>query len=188
MVEMSELWEQLGIHAAEEFPEWIVGHDLELHRRLVTRLDKWWREIDLMPKTLIHNDFNPRNICLRKSADAEDSFGYRLCAYDWELATVHIPQHDLAELLSFVLPPDVAEAVVDHHVEVHRRALEKATGQTIDPEQWRHGFNLSLCDLAINRYMLYMMAHTFRHYPFMERIAQTLRHLIRMGSCSGQPR
>ena len=188
MVEMSELWEQLGIHAAEEFPEWIVGHDLELHRRLVTRIDKWWREIDLMPKTLIHNDFNPRNICLRKSADAEDSFGYRLCAYDWELATVHIPQHDLAELLSFVLPPDVAEAVVDHHVEVHRRALEKATGQTIDPEQWRHGFNLSLCDLAINRYMLYMMAHTFRHYPFMERIAQTLRHLIRMGSCSGQPK
>ena len=187
MVEMSDLWEQLGIHAAEEFPEWIVGHDLELHRRLVNRIDKWWSEIDLMPKTLIHNDFNPRNICLRKSTDAEDSFGYRLCAYDWELATVHIPQHDLAELLSFVLPPDVPKEVVDHHVEVHRRALEKATGQSIDPVQWQHGFNLSLCDLAVNRFMLYVMAHTFRHYPFMERVTKTLRHLIRMESCnSGQ--
>ena len=188
MVEMSELWEQLGFHAAEEFPEWIVGHDLELHRRLVAHIDKWWHEIDLMPKTLIHNDFNPRNICLRKSTDPEDSFGYRLCAYDWELATIQIPQHDLAELLSFVLPPDVPKEVVDHHIEVHRSALEKATGQAIDPEQWRHGFNLSLCDLAVNRYMLYIMAHTFRHYPFMERVTQTLRHLIRMGSCSGQSR
>jgi NADP-dependent 3-hydroxy-3-methylglutaryl-CoA reductase len=185
MVEMSELWEQLGIHAAEEFPEWIVGHDLELHRRLVNRIDKWWHEIDLMPKTLIHNDFNPRNICLRKSTDPEDSFGFRLCAYDWELATVHIPQHDLAELLSFVLPPDVPKEVVDHHVEVHRRALEKATGQSIDPEQWRHGFNLSLCDLAVNRFMLYVMAHTFRHYLFMQRVTQTLRHLIRMESGNG---
>ena len=185
MVEMSELWEQLGIHAAEEFPEWIIGHDLELHRRLVTRIGKWWQEIDQMPKTLIHNDFNPRNICFRKSIDGEDNYGYRLCAYDWELATIHIPQHDLAELLSFVLTPDVSKEVLDHHVEVHRSALEKATGQSIDPGQWRRGFNLSLCDLAVNRFMLYVMAHTFRHYPFMERVTQTLRHLIRMESGNG---
>jgi hypothetical protein len=186
MVEMSDLWKQLAIHAAEEFPEWIVSHDLELLRRLVNRLDKWWAEIDSMPKTLIHNDFNPRNICLRKSADKEDSFGYRLCAYDWELATIHLPQHDLAELLCFVLPPDVPKAVVDHHVEVHRRVLQQVSGESIDPGQWRQGFNLSLWDLAVNRFMLYMMAHTFRHYPFMERITRTLRHLIRMESSSGQ--
>jgi hypothetical protein len=186
MVEMSDLWEQLEIHAADEFPEWIVGHDLELHRRLVARLDKWWGEIDAMPKTLIHNDFNPRNICLRKSTDPQDSFGYRLCAYDWELATIHLPQHDLAELLSFVLPPDVPKDIVDHHVEVHRSVLEKASGKTIDPVQWRHGFNLALCDIAINRHMLYVMAHTFRHYPFMERVTQTLRHLIRIDSSSCQ--
>jgi NADP-dependent 3-hydroxy-3-methylglutaryl-CoA reductase len=186
MVEMTDLWEQLEIHAAEEFPEWIVGHDVELHRRLVARIDQWWPEIDAMPKTLIHNDFNPRNICLRKSTDAEDSFGYRLCAYDWELATIHLPQHDLAELLCFVLPPDVPMEVVDHHLEVHRRILERASGQSIDPQQWRQGFNLSLCDLAVNRHMLYMMAHTFRHYPFMERVTCTLRHLIRNESSSCQ--
>jgi hydroxymethylglutaryl-CoA reductase (NADPH) len=186
MVEMSDLWEQLEIHAADEFPEWIVGHDLELHRRLVGRLDKWWGEIDAMPKTLIHNDFNPRNICLRKSTDPQDSFGYRLCAYDWELATIHLPQHDLAELLSFVLPPDVPKDIVGHHVEMHRSVLEKASGKTIDPVLWRHGFNLALCDIAINRHMLYVMAHTFRHYPFMERVTQTLRHLIRIDSSSCQ--
>ena len=182
MIEMSHLWEHLGVHAAEEFPEWITERDLELHRRLVRRIFKWWHEIELMPKTLIHNDFNPQNICLRPSTDPEDSFGYRLCAYDWELATVHLPQHDLAELLCFVLHPDVSKSVVDHHVEVHRAALEKASGQAIDAEEWRRGYNLALYDLAINRTMLYIMAHTFRHYPFMERVSQTLRHLVRLES------
>ncbi len=182
MVEMSDLWEQLGFHAAQEFPEWIIGRDVEWHRRLVRRLDKWWHEIDSMPKTLIHNDFNPRNICLRKSDDPQDSHGYCLCAYDWELATIHLPQHDLAELLSFVLTADTPKSVVDQHVEVHRRALEKASGRAIDAGQWRRGFNLSLCDLAVNRFMFYLMAHTFRHYPFMQRITCTLRHLIRIES------
>jgi hydroxymethylglutaryl-CoA reductase (NADPH) len=182
MIEMSDLWEHLGVHASEEFPEWVTDRDLELHRQLVRRIFKWWHEIELMPKTLIHNDFNPRNICLRRSDDPQDSHGYRLCAYDWELATIHLPQHDLAELLSFVLSPDASKEVVGHHVEVHRKALEKATGQAIDSEQWRRGFNLSLYDLAVNRSMLYIMAHTFRHYPFMERVTRTLRHLVRMES------
>jgi NADP-dependent 3-hydroxy-3-methylglutaryl-CoA reductase len=182
MTEMSDLWEQLGVHAAEEFPEWFTERDLELHRRLVRQIPGWWHEIDSMPKTLIHNDFNPRNICLRKSDDPQDSHGFRLCAYDWELATIHLPQHDLAELLSFVLTPDTPKSVVDQHVEVHRKALERASGQGIDPGLWRRGFYLSLCDLAVNRFMLYIMAHTFRHYPFMERITRTLRHLIQIES------
>jgi len=182
MIEMSHLWEHLGVHASEEFPEWMTDRDLELHRRLVRRIFKWWHEIELMPKTLIHNDFNPRNICLRKSTDPEDTFGYRLCAYDWELATVHLPQHDLAEFLSFVLHPNVSKNVVDHHVEVHRKALQKASRYAIDPEEWRRGYNLALYDLAVNRFMLYIMAHTFRHYPFMERVTRTLRHLLRLES------
>lgn len=28
-----------------------------------------------------------------------------LCIYDWELATVDVPQHDLAEFLAFTLQP-----------------------------------------------------------------------------------
>ena len=49
---------------------------------------------------LIHNDFNPRNLALRREVG-----GWRLCAYDWELATIGVPQHDCAEFLCFVLPP-----------------------------------------------------------------------------------
>jgi len=32
----------------------------------------------------------------------------------------------------------------------------------------------------VNRFALYMMAHTFRHYGFMERVVLTARRLVRM--------
>jgi len=92
-VEKQRLWEMLGVHAHEEFPEWFSDQDLVQFRDLVKSFPKLWPRIEKMPKTLIHNDFNPRNIAFRKTAD-----GLRLCAYDWELATIHLPQYDVAEL------------------------------------------------------------------------------------------
>jgi hypothetical protein len=69
---------------------------------------------------------------------------------------------------------------VDHYLELHRNTLEKHSGQKIDPTQWREGYKYALMDLAVNRLALYMMAHTFRHYGFMERVVATVRKLVRM--------
>ena len=176
MVAKSELWEALGVHALEEFPEWFSKHDLKLHRQLVSNIPRWWKPIEEMPRTLIHNDFNPRNIALRPTRDG----GVKLCAYDWELATMHLPQRDVAEFLAFVLPPDVGEDEVSHFVGVHRRALEAAAGVTISEEDSRFAYRRGLQDFAITRFAVYVMAHTFRHYGFMERVARTVRHLIRL--------
>ena len=175
MIEMVPLWEALGVHASEEFPEWVSQEDLALHRRLVRRIPDWWARIERMPRTLIHNDFNPRNICFRK-----DAGGLRLCAYDWELATLQLPQHDLVELLAFVLSPETPMDELAYYVEFHRKALVQAVGREIDPSMWHAGYRVSLLDFTVNRAALYIMAHTFRHYAFMERVVRTLRHLIRL--------
>jgi hypothetical protein len=167
------LWEALGVHAAEEFPDWFSAEDLTRHRTIIQEIPSWWQHIERQPRTLIHNDFNTRNICLRPTPE-----GPRLCAYDWELATLHLPQHDLAEFLAFALPPEVTRAEVEHYVEFHRQELVQQTGQQIDPETWQQGYKACLFDLAVCRVALYMMAHTFRHYAFMRRLAKTLRHLI----------
>jgi NADP-dependent 3-hydroxy-3-methylglutaryl-CoA reductase len=173
MEEMSELWDALAIHAAGEFPGLVGDRALDRLQGGVRTIGAWWPRLESMPRTLVHNDFNPRNIALREDAD-----GLRLCAYDWELATCRVPQHDLAELLCFVLSPQVKKRNVDHLVEAHRRALEAASGTAIDRDAWREGYRLSLRDLAINRFGLYLMAHTFRHYGFMERVIRTLWRLI----------
>ena len=131
-------------------------------------MGRWWRGLEKDPRTLIHNDFNPRNITFR-----ETGAGLCLCAYDWELATLGVPQHDLAELLCFVLTPRSTADEVDHSVELHRASLERATGRSIDSARWRAGFELSLDDLLINRFGMYAMIHTVRPLLFLERVVRT---------------
>jgi NADP-dependent 3-hydroxy-3-methylglutaryl-CoA reductase len=175
MTEMLPLWEALGVHAHEEFPEWLTHDNLTYHRTLVNTVPRWWEDLERLPRTLIHNDFNLRNICMR-----ETDGGLRLCAFDWELATLHIPQHDIAELLCWVLPPECDKKEYEHYIELHRRALMEAANTDLDPRMWRRGFRVSLYDLTVNRMALYVLAHTFRHYPFLPRVIDTVRHLLRL--------
>lgn len=173
VMEKIRLWEMLGAHAKQEFPEWFSDEDMENYREQVYTVVDWYGKLDSLPHTLIHNDFNPRNVAFRRNGD-----DLNLIAYDWELATWQVPQHDLAELLSFVLPCTANVNDVDRYVERHRVALERATGKSIDKEQWHLGYALSLKDLMINRIPMYVMGHTFRHYKFMERVLKSFRNLL----------
>ena len=73
---------------------------------------------------------------------------------------------------------DVTDDEVSEYIEFHRIALEKSTGSNIDSAQWRKGYRLCLFDLLLNRIPMYVMAHTFRHYDFMDRVVKTFRRLL----------
>ena len=168
------LWELLAAHAEAEFPEWIMHSDMNAYRDVLHDISNWWGKMESMPQTLIHNDFNPRNIAFRDAKDGK----LQLCAYDWELATVGLPQHDLAELLVFTIPEEDANMeLIAVYIEYHRLELEKATGQTIDQDEWMLGFHFAFRDLLINRLAMYVMAHTFRHFEFMPRVFATARRI-----------
>jgi aminoglycoside phosphotransferase (APT) family kinase protein len=134
MVAAEELWLALADHVASELPELVGRGEHMLLRRLIATLGEWWPRIETLSRTLVHNDFNPRNIALRDRGD-----GLELCAYDLELATLHIPQRDLAELLCFTLDEHATEAQVSHHLETHRAALEHHSGVVLDRREWREG-------------------------------------------------
>ena len=105
-----------------------------------------------------------------------------MCAYDWEMATIQLPQHDIAELLVMTCQPDITREDVDYYIEFHRKALEQYANTDIDPDIWREGYRYSLWDFAINRMGMYVMAHTFRHYEFMDRTIETMKSLIEIES------
>lgn len=98
-------------------------------------------DLDAAPQTMIHNDCNPRNICLRKLAQStnapqepHNSTGCpyedqrHLCIYDWELATINVPQHDLVEFLSFTLPPATPLEMWLELIDFYRKHLEYYSG------------------------------------------------------------
>ena len=172
---MVELWSEALEHAASEYPDWYGLPERRLHQRLVHSLPDWSRELERIPRTLIHGDFNPRNLAFRR-----EPAGLRLCAWDWELAELQVPQRDLAELLAFVLPADVAPSTVDSLVELHRRELSRWAGKSIDAAAWRRGYQLGLYDFLITRLSLYQLVHAFRPCAFLERVLATARSLIRI--------
>jgi hydroxymethylglutaryl-CoA reductase (NADPH) len=170
--DLGRLYELLAVNAHAEFPEWVCLEDVEYARRLIASSSSWWGAIDQMPKTLIHNDFNPRNICFRKDL--------RLCAYDWELATIHLPQYDVAELLAFVLSRNTTKHEVRRFVDYHRLALERAAGVTIHAADWWEGFRCCMQDFYLFRLGMYLMCHSARHFDFLERVVATTQQIMRI--------
>ena len=178
MEEMVDLWMSLARHACPAFSSWAQPDIGTIQQRLIATIPKWWPALQSGPRTLIHNDFNPRNICLRPAASTTTPAGAeRLTAYDWELATIGAPQRDLAEFLCFVVPHDVAAADVERWIDYHRQALERETGEQIDHEVWREGFRAGLYDLLLNRLAIYAVVDRIRRQSFLPRTVGTWRRL-----------
>jgi aminoglycoside phosphotransferase (APT) family kinase protein len=171
MAEMTDLWSALARHSAPAFSSWADPGIASVQQRLIAGIEGWWPLTEAAPRTLIHHDFNPRNICLR---------GGHLCAYDWELASVGAPQRDLAELLCFVLAPDTRAGEVRHWIEHHRVRLEQETGVAIARDAWRQGFRGALYDFMINRLAFYALIHRVRRQSFLPRVVRTWRRLYEL--------
>jgi len=171
-VQMTPFWRRLATFADRHFSSWLDRSLSPIQFELIESLADWWPRLNAQPRTLIHNDFNPRNLVLRESEG-----GYALCAFDWELATIGPPQHDLAELLCFVSHEETGRADLERRVDGHRRALELATGLPVDRDAWREGFLLSLQDLLINRLSMYTVIHRFKRQPYLPRV---IRNWLRL--------
>ena len=168
MAKMLPLWSALAENARPVFLNWAGPALVKAHESLLCGIDRWWRPLEHNLQTLIHNDFNPRNIMLRGPRGS-----LRLCAYDWELATIGAPQRDLAEFLCFTLAPETTADEALTWVQRYRGLLEEQTGTTIDPVEWDAGFRAALCDFLIDRLAMYAMIHRFRPQAFLPRVVRT---------------
>ncbi|HSE16325.1 MAG TPA: thioester reductase domain-containing protein [Pyrinomonadaceae bacterium] len=168
MAEMLPLWSALAANARPAFTSWAGPALVKAHESLLCGIDRWWRPLGNNLQTLIHNDFNPRNIMLRGLRDE-----LRLCAYDWELATIGAPQRDLAEFLCFALAPETAADEAPAWVQRYRGLLEEQTATTIDAIEWEAGFRAALCDFLVDRLAMYTMIHRFRPQAFLPRVVRT---------------
>lgn len=164
---MIPLWSALASHALARSEAWSDRHLRHAHEGAITHLSKWSIALESGQKTLIHNDFNPRNFVLRRS-----SGGLDLCAYDWELATMGLPQRDLVECLAFMLPEHASREVIAGRLEQHRMLLECESGVEIRRDEWEHGFRAALCDFLVDRLASYAMVDRVRRQAFLPRVAR----------------
>ena len=165
MIEMTPLWKALANYSGPVFSACVGQAVTPLQQNFIAELDTWWPALQSMPQALIHNDCNPRNLIIRQT-----STGLVPNLIDWELATTHVPQHDVAELLCFVMPENCNQSMLNGFLEQHRLELQKKAQTYIDPHDYFAGFVLSLRYLLLSRLPQYTLIHRFRRQTFLPRV------------------
>ena len=164
---------------------WKDSWPLELPKtlqRAIANINEVDALIDAAPKTLVHNDFNVRNSCLRPVAKNGKK---RLVLYDWEVATIAPPQRDIVEFLAFILPPnaDVSQwhQYVNRYLGFLKREIIKLHGglpdslyTSLQSDNFIKVFDMFIVEMLLNRLSLYGLGHTVHNFPFLEKVVQSV--------------
>jgi hypothetical protein len=167
MTRLSGVWKSLLDNATINFPDLYTASRANLLASAIARIPQYWKELEQVPKTLIHNDFNPRNVCFKRNGH-----GLALCLYDWELCTYHIPQYDVVEFLCFVLDKD-RYTLRPYYMEYYRKEMGKRIPYFGDADRFQYETELAALDFGLHRLGMYMMAHTISPYPFLPRVVES---------------
>lgn len=105
-------------------------------RAIVERLfrdpERLLREVDGMPVTLCHYDFDNRNLGYRDGPE-----GPQTVVIDWEIVGVGLSSADVGRFLQYQQPPNVPELL-----EYYLDELEARLGHAIDRPQWYKGYEV----------------------------------------------
>ena len=168
ILEATPLWRALRAFGEPFHRQWGGQGLTQRIERLIEDAPSWVPAYAAQPRSVIHNDCNPRNLAFRRRG-AE----LQTCLYDWELCTRAPPQRDLAELLCFTLDAARASEKVYDYVDQHRRAVCEHSGTRIDARLWLDGFRLSLAEFMLRRLLMYSMLHAYVRQPYLPRVMRT---------------
>ena len=127
-----------------------------------------WSKNGYQPKskmTLIHNDFNPRNIAIKTNGDP--------CIYDWELATYGIPHRDIFELLAFTFTPNFESSDLVDVLKHHFALVQSLNNEDYSWSDYLYDFKLGGHAFLISRVNFYLTGSILMNYPFIERVFTT---------------
>ena len=141
------------------------------------------------PKTFVHNDFNARNVCLRRNPGPNQSY---LCAYDWEAAIPLVPQYDIALFLVFALPVQGAVESFLFHLNIYHDCLlselerngktsEETMRKLSDKEEFHLIFDYCMMEILSRRLMFYHSVEyaTDLNFPYLKRVLDNVTNYLK---------
>ena len=160
----------------------LTGNHALLYKKLLKNIELILTELGKNKKTVVHNDFTPMNCCLRKNPGAGKQ---DLCAYDWEVMTLSVPQRDVIDFLTFGLmmaPADVALAGFKGYMEFYRLMLCHALSGRDDDfvelvtseENFYRTVDYAFMLHMLERFASFMMISKVMPIPFLPMMANFL--------------
>jgi len=121
------------------------------------------------PISLIHNDFNPRNVAIRNDG--------RACIYDWELTIKNIPHRDILEFLCFVMPENFDSQRLTLFIDFYYNLL------IANNPDYKYSEHIKACLYAIKEFMVcraafYKVSEILMKLKFGDRIMVNSMRMI----------
>lgn len=119
-------------------------------------------------KTIIHNDYNPRNIAI--------CVGEKPIIYDWELAVLHYPHRDIIELLAFTLPENFSDSNLFMYLDYH--TVRNPDSNNLSA--WNQLYYYACLELIITRLLFYEVAGIVVKYEFSNRVLNVAFRMLKI--------
>ncbi len=132
---------------------------------LLHDIDNLEKENIGIAKTVIHNDFNPRNIFIKNNGQP--------IFYDWELTVIDFPHRDIVEFLSFVLDEDFKKEELLYYLKFHFNLYENENWA-----DWLQAYIYSLKVFLISRVSFYEAMGILIKYDFSERVLKVALKML----------
>lgn len=164
--EQIELWDSLFVLSMSklkmQYPQLHQFYDesLQNFKKLIFDLQK-------QPHTLIHYDFNPRNMAVNIKSN-------EIYFFDFEFAAWGPPQRDLVEFLLFISKP---ENVVENFKKWSAVHFNSLGFQGADYSLWEEGIRLAVKEFTVRRLPFYFILAEFSFCHFIDRILSNLNIL-----------
>jgi hypothetical protein len=175
MQQLSPLWlayaEKLRYFTGRLFDQ----QYLDTHVRWIETIPQWWDGIDTLKKTLIFNDAQIRNLAVRDPAGEP-----RLVLFDWECASIQLPQRDLVEFLSYAISASTTDADIAGFIEAARMQLAESAQVEVEGHEWLVGCRYAIRDFHVNRMACQLVLHITLNRPDIERV---FRASLRIRAC-----
>ena len=140
-----------------------IGHVIELWKsNLPNKISK---------QTLVHNDFNSRNVGVRKNCT--------ICIYDWELAMLNIPQRDIFEFLAFTFDTNFKREQLKYFLKMHFDLVREINGDSYSWKFYIDDFIISGYEFLITRATFYLAGNTLLNYSFIKRVFICANNIIK---------
>jgi hydroxymethylglutaryl-CoA reductase (NADPH) len=120
--------------------------------------------------TLVHNDFNPRNIGIRNNGTP--------CIYDWELSCIDLPQRDIFEFLAFTFEEGDKLNGLEGLLDFHYNLVLEFNDSTYSKSDYISDFKLSGENFILSRVNFYLAGSTLVNYPFIERMFKNAMRIL----------
>ncbi len=144
----------------------------EVFVQMQNTLDEWKMKIPdpIFPSTLIHNDFNPRNVAITGSE--------KVIIYDWELSSYDLPHRDIFEWLAFTLEQEEIERKLEAFMRHHFKLLKQDYLESYQWSDYLSDFKVAGESYLLSRLSFYMAGSTLVHYPFTLRVFNTTIEML----------